>query len=157
LLDNNDILRRLRYALNETDQRMIALFALKGLEMSQEQLRAYMGKEDEDGAVDCPDDILALFLDGLIIDRRGPPKTARPPGDKLLALTNNMVLKKLRIALNFHEEHMLEVLAIGGSKLSRSELTALFRKPDHKHYRMCGDQAIRNFLKGLTEKLRPAS
>ena len=157
MLDNNDILRRLRYALNETDKRMISIFALKGREMSQEELRAYMGKEDEQGAIDCPDELLALFLDGLIIDRRGPPKTARPHADENLALTNNMVLKKLRIALNLREDGMLQILASGGSTLSRGELTALFRKADHKHYRLCGDQVIRNFLKGLTAKLRPPS
>jgi len=136
---------------------MISIFALKGREMSQEELRAYMGKEDEQGAIDCPDELLALFLDGLIIDRRGPPKTARPHADENLALTNNMVLKKLRIALNLREDGMLQILASGGSTLSRGELTALFRKADHKHYRLCGDQVIRNFLKGLTAKLRPPS
>jgi uncharacterized protein YehS (DUF1456 family) len=50
---------------------------------------------------------------------------------------------------------MLELLRLGGMPMSASELTALFRKPDHKHYRPAGDQLLRNFLKGLTTKLRP--
>ena len=116
-----------------------------------------MGKENDEGALDCPDEILAVFLDGLIIDRRGPPKTEAAPRDELIALTNNMVLKKLRIALNLQEGDMLKILATGGSTLSRGELSALFRRPEHKHYRMCGDQVIRNFLKGLTLKLRGSS
>ena len=58
-----------------------------------------------------------------------------------------MVLKKLRIALDLREDDMLKILASGGSKLSRGELSALFRRPGHKHHRMCGDQVIRNFLK----------
>jgi uncharacterized protein YehS (DUF1456 family) len=152
---NNDILRRLRYALAETDARMVAIFALKGQELSTEQVCAFMGKEDEEGVVYCPDEMLAHFLDGLILDRRGPPKSVRsaPAG----ALTNNVILKKLRIALTLHEDAMLSILAAGGQPLSKGELTALFRKPDHKHFRACGDQVLRKFLKGLTLKLRPSS
>jgi uncharacterized protein YehS (DUF1456 family) len=70
-------------------------------------------------------------------------------------LTNNTKLKKLRIALNLHEEAMLAILEAGGHPMSRGELTALFRKPQHKHYRECGDQVLRKFLKGLTMRLRP--
>ena len=155
MLDNNDILRRLRYALNETDQRCIEIFKLKGRDITQAELRAYMGKPDEDGALDCTDELLALFLDGLIIDRRGPPKNPQGNTETLLAITNNMVLKKLRIALNLHENEMLQILALGGSNFSRGELSALFRRPGHKHYRECGDQVVRNFLKGLTQRMRP--
>jgi uncharacterized protein YehS (DUF1456 family) len=157
LLDNNDILRRLRYALNETDERMLAILGLAGQTVSQEQLRAFMGKENEEGALDCPDDFLGFFLDGLILDRRGPPKNGPSSHTAPPSLTNNMVLKKLRIALDLREDDMLKILASGGSKLSRGELSALFRRPGHKHHRMCGDQVIRNFLKGLTTTLRPSS
>ena len=96
-------------------------------------------------------------MDGLIIERRGPPpagKTLPPPAD---ALSNNATLKKLRIALNLREEEMLSTLKAGGHPMSRGELTALFRKPYHKHYRECGDQVLRKFLNGLTKRLRPSA
>ena len=50
---------------------------------------------------------------------------------------------------------MLGMLTLGGHPMSKGELTALFRKPTHKHYRDCGDQVLRNFLHGLTLTLRP--
>ena len=151
-MDNNSILRRLRYALDASDERMAQIFALKGHNLTTDQVRAVMSREEDEGAVACNDKQLTAFLDGLIIDRRGPGK----PGAHMPAsvLSNNMILKKLRIAMMLHEKDMLSILATGGQPLSRGELTALFRKPNHKHYRECGDQLLRNFLKGLTMRLR---
>ena len=69
-------------------------------------------------------------------------------------LTNNGILKKLRIALKFREDEMLSTLKLAGMSLSKSELSALFRKEGQRHYKECGDQILRNFLKGLTTRLR---
>jgi uncharacterized protein YehS (DUF1456 family) len=66
------------------------------------------------------------------------------------------VFTKLKIALNFKAEDVLEVLGSTGHTLSKHELSAFFRKPDHKHYRECKDQVLRNFLKGLQLKYRKA-
>ncbi|MFT5686409.1 MAG: hypothetical protein ACI8RZ_007365 [Myxococcota bacterium] len=152
-MDNNSTLRRLRYALNASDERMAEIFALKGRRMTADQVRAVMLKEDEPGWEQCGSRQLADFLDGFIISRRGPPRPGTKPSTD--SLTNNMILKKLRIALKLQEDDMLRILSSGGQNMSRGELTALFRKPDHKHYRECGDQAMRYFLKGLTMRLRP--
>jgi uncharacterized protein YehS (DUF1456 family) len=123
--------------------------------VTEEQARTFMISPDDEGAVICTDPTFGGFLDGLIIDRRGPPPAGRtvPPSPQVL--TNNTKLKKLRIALNLHEDAMLSILLAGGHPLSRGELTALFRKPHHKHYRECGDQVLRKFLSGLTKHLRP--
>ena len=152
-MDNNSILRRLRYALNTPDARMAEIFALKGRRLTEMEVRAVMMREDEEGWKQCTDAQLANFLDGLIIAKRGPPREGAAPRTE--ALTNNLVLKKLRIAMKFQEGDMLRILSDGGQNMSRGELTALFRKPNHKHYRECGDQALRYFLKGLTMRLRP--
>lgn len=155
-MNNNDTLRRIRYALDVSDAQMVTAFGLGGHEITEEQARQYMTNEDEDGAVYCSDEAFGRFLDGLIIERRGPPpagKALPPPAD---TLSNNATLKKLRIALNLREEDMLSILKAGGHPMSRGELTALFRKPYHKHYRECGDQVLRKFLNGLTKRLRPS-
>ena len=155
-MNNNDTLRRIRYALDISDAQMVAMFELGGQAVTEDQARQYMTNEDEDGSVYCTDEAFGRFLDGLIIERRGPPpagKALPPPAD---ALSNNATLKKLRIALNLREEDMLSTLKAGGHPMSRGELTALFRKPYHKHYRECGDQVLRKFLNGLTKRLRPA-
>jgi uncharacterized protein YehS (DUF1456 family) len=157
-MNNNDTLRRIRYALDLSDARMVAVFGLGGQTVTEEEACTFMGSDDAEDAEDavyCTDAILGCFLDGLIIDRRGPPPAGRPAPPSSKKLTNNTKLKKLRIALNLHEDAMLAILEAGGHPMSRGELTALFRKPQHKHYRECGDQVLRKFLKGLTKRLRP--
>ena len=155
-MNNNDTLRRLRYALDLSNENMVSIFALAGKTVTIAQTQAFMGSEGDEGAKYCTDDFFGAFLDGLIIDRRGPPPAGKPKPPQSPKLTNNAKLKKIRIALNLHEDAMLAALKAGGHPMSRGELTALFRKPQHKHYRECGDQVLRKFLKGLTKKLRPS-
>lgn len=156
-MNNNDTLRRIRYALDLSDAQVVAAFGLGGDEITEERARQYMANEDADGSVYCTDEAFGRFLDGLIIQRRGPPPSGKAPPPTAEALSNNATLKKLRIALNLREDDMLATLKAGGHPMSRGELTALFRKPYHKHYRQCGDQVLRKFLNGLTKRLRPSA
>lgn len=71
-----------------------------------------------------------------------------------MSISNNLILKKLRIALDLREEDMLSILELAGFPLTRPQLSALFRKEGHKHYRECGDQILRNFLAGLALRCR---
>jgi len=64
-------------------------------------------------------------------------------------LTNNDILKKLRVALNLRDEDIIHILTLVDFTISKSELGALFRKEDHPNYKPCGDQLLRNFLNGL--------
>jgi uncharacterized protein YehS (DUF1456 family) len=71
-------------------------------------------------------------------------------------MTNNIVFRKIKIALTLDADETLKILALADMHLSKHELSALFRRPDHKHFRECKDQVLRNFLKGLQIKLRGA-
>ena len=153
-MTNNDILRRIRFALDQTDAQMVEIFGTGGLTLTEAELLGYMGKTGEPGTVECPDTALAAFLDGLIVQRRGPRKDGSPAPEAPEQLTNNAVFKKLRIALSMHEKEVLSTMAAGGHKLSKGELSALFRSPGHKNYRPCGDQILRSFLGGLTRLRR---
>ena len=150
-MTKNDILRRVRYALNIDDSTMIEIFKLSGHEIEQSGLINLLKKESEEGYVDCNDKIMEFFLDGLIFHKRGK-KEIQPGQEKKsgLRLTNNAILKKLRIALELKEDDMVGILKLAGIDISTSELTALFRKEGHRNYKECGDQFLRNFLKGLT-------
>jgi uncharacterized protein YehS (DUF1456 family) len=154
-MTNNDILRQLRYALNINDSTMIEIFKLADHEIEQSNLTGLLKKEDEEGFVNCSDDVLGYFLDGLILHKRGrkeiKPGEARKPDSRL---TNNTILKKLRIALELKEDAMLGILKLADVDISKSELTALFRKEGHKNYKECGDQFLRKFLKGLSIRYR---
>jgi len=154
-MTNNDIVRQLRYALNINDSTMIEIFKLADHEIEQSHLTGLLKKEDEGGFVNCSDDVLRYFLDGLILHKRGRKEIK--PGETRKSdsrLTNNTILKKLRIALELKEDDMLGILKLASVDISKSELTALFRKEGHKNYKECGDQFLRKFLKGLIVRYR---
>ena len=69
-------------------------------------------------------------------------------------MTNNDILKKLRVALQLKDDEIVKILALVDFKITTSELSALFRKEDHPNYKECGDQLLRNFLNGLIIHLR---
>lgn len=66
-----------------------------------------------------------------------------------MALTNNDILKKIRVALKLRDDDIVEILRLVDFKISKSELGAFFRKDDHPKYMELQDQILRNFLNGL--------
>jgi uncharacterized protein YehS (DUF1456 family) len=149
-MTNNDVLRTLRYALDLDDTAVLALFALADIKLSWKELDALLKNEDEPGAVVLSDPLLGRLLDGLVIKNRGKrePAPGRHP-EPLAALSNNRILQALRIALELKDTDMLAILSQGGLAMSKSELAALFRREGHRNYQPCGDQVLRNFLRGL--------
>lgn len=156
VMNNNDILRRIRFALTLNDKQMIAIFAHMEQQISEAVLHQYLAKEDDKDYSPLRDKLMGAFLDGLIIEKRGRKEDTPLPALKK-RLTINEMLMKLRIALMLKAEDMIEILALADFRLSKSELSAFFRKPDHRNYKSCGTQVLRNFLFGLTKKLRPES
>ena len=155
---NNDVLRRVRYALDLNDQTMIEIFALSDVQISRDDLLDLLKKDNQEGYVELDNKRMDAFLKGLITYRRGKLETQPgQPQKPELPLTNNSILKKLRIALNFKEEDMLNTLKLADFEISKGELSAFFRQKGHKNYRECGDQIIRNFLQGLTIHFRNPS
>ncbi len=152
-MTNNDILRRLRYALNLNNTNIIEIFKLVGKELTFSELDTFLKKEEDEGYVECSNSYLNYFLDGLILQKRGPQKNAPQNIDKDL-LTNNIVLKKIRIALQLKDIDILELLIIGEMRLTKSELSALFRNENHRNYKSCGDQVLRKFLSGLSNRAK---
>lgn len=151
-MNTNDVLRRIRYSFNFDDSRMIAIFGLAGLEVTRAQISDWLKKDDDPDFVKCSDQQLAIFLNGLIIDRRGKRDGPQPEPEK--KLSNNIIFRKLRIALDQQADGVLEMVNQGDFSISKHELSAFFRKPGHKHYRECKDQVLRNFLKGMQLKYR---
>ena len=151
---NNDVLRSVRYMLDLSEVQVAKIFQLVGREVSPQEVTVWLLKtEEEEGFVDCPRRQLAQFLDGLVIHKRGRRPDAPPPQPEN-SLDNNMILKKLRVAFELKEEDILAILHSVGFKISAPEINALFRKKGHPNYRDCGDQILRNFLKGLTARVR---
>ena len=151
-LTNNDTFRRLRYALDLHDPELEEIFKLSGSPAGRPVITGLLKKETDDGFIHCTDKVLASFLDGLIIKKRGKKEDAKPAAPvKDHFLSNNAVLKKIRIALELQEDDLIAVMKLAGVEVSRSEMSALFRQKGHKNYKDCGDQFLRNFLTGLKE------
>ncbi len=152
-MNNNDILRRIRYIFDLTDSKMIAIFNSAGYGVTRTQVSEWLKKDDDPACKKCSDTKLAIFFNGLINDWRG--KQEGPPPIPEKRLTNNIILRKLKIALNLRNEDILGIMKLSHLVISKHELSAFFRKIDHKHYRDCKDQILRNFLNGLQVKYRP--
>lgn len=151
-MTHNDVLRRIRYIFDLNDNNMIEVFACADHSVTREQVCAWLKQEAETGYQEIDDVQMAIFLNGWINARRGRREDPQPAPEG--NLTNNMILMKLRIALNLQSDDILTLLEETGLTFSKHELTALFRKPGHKHYRRCEDQVLRNFLKGLQLRFR---
>jgi uncharacterized protein YehS (DUF1456 family) len=147
---NNDILRRIRDALIIDDAAMIQIFKESGREVGQSTITALLKSESEAGYIPCSDSILGFFLEGLIIHKRGKRDGAPAPAAKPAArLTKNVIVKKLRIAMDLKEDDMVSILKAARIEISKNDLGALFRKEGNKHYKECSELIFRGFLKGL--------
>ncbi|MCK1994007.1 DUF1456 family protein [Peribacillus muralis] len=170
-MHNHDILIRLRYALDIKNKDMVEIFKLGDIEVSREEVMQMLTKptdgfddesEDDmdDDGIKCNNMMLESFLNGLIIFKRGKqePKPGQPespaPTVKNKESMNNIVLKKLKIALTLTSDDVIDILDEAGVVITKGELSAILRKVGHRNYKECGDKYARNFLKGLAYKYR---
>jgi uncharacterized protein YehS (DUF1456 family) len=140
------------YVFDYNDQVMLSIFKLGGYAGSESELATWLAREGKPEFVLCEDEKLACFLNGLIIKNRGSKGDGSPEPESVLS--NNMVLRKLKIALNLQADDVLNLLHLSDVILSKHELSALFRRPDHKNYRECLDQLLCNFLDGMEKHYR---
>ncbi|MBF0229070.1 MAG: DUF1456 family protein [Desulfamplus sp.] len=184
-MENNDVLRMFRYALNIPDLTMLNIFKIAECKIDGPQLLNLLKKRDDEGYAACSTALLERFFNGLIIYNRGRQgyetsesneksmergkftdskptlKTEREASDGKNSqpkppeiLSNNTILKKIRIALDLKQEEMMEIFRLGKVNMTKGEFTALFRKEGHKNYKECGDQYLKKFLQGLAARHR---
>lgn len=171
---NNDILIRLRYALDIKNTDMVEIFKLGGVEVTKDEVLKMLsmpkdsehkeadleGIKENEEYIKCNNSMVESFLNGFIVFKRGKkdPESGEPE-KKVLSIKdhvniNNIMVKKLKIALALTSEDMLDIFETAGVSISKGELSAIFRKEGHKNYKECGDKYARNFLKGLAMKYR---
>ena len=166
-MNNNDILIRLRYALDIKDTVMMEIFKLGGISVTNDELQRMLlrpknnsnNDSDEDKFIPnddmrkCNNYMLESFLNGFIILNRGKQES-KPYLIKDNKTVNNIFLKKVKIALSLTSEDMLDLFKAAGVNLSSSELSAVLRREGQRNYKECGDRYVRIFLKGLAVKYR---
>ena len=151
-MTNNDIIRQLRYTFDYDDDKMIELFTSAGVETTRAQVCDWLKKEEDESHVKIEDKDLAAFLNGFINEKRGKKEgpQARPED----SLNNNIIFRKLKIALNLTDVEIIAILDLANMRISKHELSSFFRNPSQRQYRKCNDQFLRNFLYGLQLKYR---
>ncbi|MCG8471243.1 MAG: DUF1456 family protein [Desulfobacterales bacterium] len=150
MMTNNDILRRIRYIFSLSDEKVISIFGEGGKTVTRAEISDWLKRDEDPDFKACSDELLATFLNGFIIEKRGRREGPQPVAER--KLTHNIVFWKLKIALNLKADDVIDTLGLANFKISRHELSAFFRKPGHKHYRPCKDQILRNFLQGLQKR-----
>ncbi len=148
-LSTNDILYRVKKALSLSTDDILKAYALEGFEMDISRLDALLKRRQDKGFQPCSYEELGLFLDGLVSLKRGPSPKRKQNED--VELTNNLILKKLRIALELKESETEIIFALADVTLSKQQLSSLFRKESHKNFKQCPDALLLSFLEGLDE------
>lgn len=150
MITQNDIIRRLRYTFDFNDSKMMELFALGGQAATRAEISNWLKKDDDPDFVKISDNQLAIFLNGLIVNNRGKKDDVELIAEK--RLNNNIIFRKLRIALNLKDDDIIAIVDLAGMRITKPELSAFFRNPNQSQYRPCNDQILRNFLHGLQLK-----
>lgn len=148
-MTNNDVLRSLRFALELDNPALLRFFAEGQVQMSLPTLASLLKNDDEPGFAALPDKLFARFLEGLIASHRGRRESPATEAKGPARITNNHVLRSLKIAFELKDVDIIAIMDAAGVPLSKAELSALFRREDHRNYQPCGDQFLRNFLRGL--------
>ncbi len=153
---HDDVIKSIRYMLSISNAKIAEILQLGGYKPTREDLELIFQDTEEDvEKEDISDLMMAHFLDGLIFFKRGK-SDKHPPRPIETPVTNNDVLKKLRVAFKLKEADVGVILKNAGFTVSTVELSALFRDKNHRNFRPCGDQLLRYFLRGLTMRLRVA-
>lgn len=149
LISTNEILYRIHKALNLSIDEIIKAYELEEYKMEASHLGALLKRRQEDGFMLCSYEELGVFLDGLVTLKRGP--SPKKKSEEAVELTNNLILKKLRIALELKESETEIIFGLAEVELSKQQLASLFRKEGHKNFKACSDELLMAFLEGLDE------
>ncbi len=147
-MTTNQILKKLQLIVGADEELMYRIFTLSGYELPLERVKGYLSEEGDKAFLDCGYEALGHFLDGLIIYKRGP-SDKKSAAEDVVALDNNLILKKLRIAYELKEVDLYAIFHSVEIDISKTELNALFRKVGHKNYRTCPNSILELFLDGL--------
>jgi uncharacterized protein YehS (DUF1456 family) len=131
---------------------MIEIFGFGDFMVKRSDVSDWLKKEDDPLYVQISDQQLAAFLNGLIVQRRGKREGVQMIAEK--ELSNNLILRKLKIAFDLKTDDIIELFNLVDKRISPHELSAFLRSPEQKQYRICNDQYLRNFIHGLQVKFR---
>ena len=148
-MKNSQIIQAIKEALNLNRAQILHIYELEEFPMSKERLDAILKNSSKKGSVNATYEELGVFLDGLIKYKRGLPKESSTPQD--VVLDNNLILKKLRAALNLKEYELALIFELADYNISRSAIKDMFRSSNHPKLKECSNKTLQAFLEGLNE------
>ena len=146
----NDILFKIKEALHLDSIMLIEAYKLAEYEMTEERLENILKRRQDKGYEDATYEELGIFLDGLVLLKRGPSDKVAS-NDEVVDLTNNLILKKIRVAMELKEAELLILFALAEVSLTKRQIGSLFRKEGGKNFKVCSDELLMAFLEGLDE------
>ena len=149
-MKNNDVIRSMQHVLKLDNAAIVNIFKLARQTIEQDSVSNLLKDMQEPGYIECDDQCITHFLDGLITYRRGNNEKNTAEPDNPAQLNNNIIVKKLRIAFDLREDDLIELMSLAEYDTSKSEISSIFRKPGNKHYRECSDDFLMALLIGLT-------
>ncbi|WP_348810807.1 DUF1456 family protein [Flavobacterium maritimum] len=82
-MTNNDIFKKLRVALMLRDDQIVEILELVDFRISKSELGAFFRDEKHENYMECGDQVLRNFLNGLVIHLRGTKENPKNPKDVL--------------------------------------------------------------------------
>lgn len=146
----NDILFKIKTALSLDEEMIIKAYALVEREMTKDRVTNILKKHQDKGYEEATYEELGLFLDGLVLLKRGVNSTPKDENETV-ELTNNLILKKLRVALELKEAELVILFALAEVTITKRQIGSLFRKEGGKNFKPCSDELLLSFLEGLDE------
>lgn len=148
-MKTNKILNKIVEILSLNSEAIQVIFKLENHPIEIVEIQNMFIDENKDEFTSCSYNELGMFLDGLITSKRGASTSSKK--DEIIELSNNVILKKLRIALELKSSELVILFALVDVDLKIHEVNALFRKEGTKNYKVCNDELLYLFLEGLDE------
>jgi uncharacterized protein YehS (DUF1456 family) len=146
----NDILFKIKTALSLSNSEIIEAYKLADFTMSEERVSNIVKRHQDKGYEEATYEELGLFLDGLVVLKRGE-NSKKVDSDEVVELTNNLILKKLRVAMNLKESELVIIFALAEVTLTKRQIGSLFRKEGGKNFKACSYELLMAFIEGLDE------
>lgn len=145
-MTNNYTLKSIMTAIDLDKVAVLKAYKLVDKKITQDDVDDILRDEDDEKFILLSDEGFELFLNGLIAYKRGP--SDKKAKKQKIYFSNNIVLKKLKIALDLKDEDIVQIFANDGLEITKSQLSAYFRRDGHINYRKCSDILLKRFIKG---------
>ena len=143
------VIQSLKEALNLNRKQILHIYSLENFIMDSKRLDDILKNPNKKSAKEATYEELGVFLDGLFQYKRGEKPTI--PQDIEVELDNNLILKKIRSALNLKEYEIAIIFELADFKISKSQIKDIFRSNNHPKLKYCDDKTLKAFLEGLNE------